>query len=146
MTMLLTRTSSTTLPRPRVDLMRMPRSVPSNVQLEIAMFRTPPVISLPIDHAAVAVHHRAVGDGDVLDGTADASAPALREPDLIVMQSSPTLMWQSEMCTLRDESGLMPSVLGESSGLSTVTPRMVTSSQATGLIVQNGGFFTRDVA
>lgn len=47
-TTLLTRISSTTPPRPRVDLIRMPRSVPSKTQLLMVTFFTPPLISLPI--------------------------------------------------------------------------------------------------
>ena len=45
------------------------------------------------------------------------------------MQSSPTLMWQSEICTFRQESGLMPSVFGESSGFLIEMPVTVTLSQ-----------------
>jgi len=56
------------------------------------------------------------------------------------MQSSPVAMVESEMWMLRDDSGLMPSVLGEPSGLSMVTPRTTTPSQYTGWMVQNGGF------
>src|SRR6185436_281197 len=42
------------------------------------------------------------------------------------------------MRTRRHESGLIPSVLGESAGLIMVTPRMLTFWQWTGLIVQLG--------
>src|SRR5579859_7842545 len=66
--------------------------------------------------------------------------PFASRPDLIVMQSSPTLIWQSEMRMLRQESGLMPSVLGEVGGLMMVTPRTLTSSQYTGVTFQNGEF------
>ncbi|MNQ92194.1 hypothetical protein D3C85_1076110 [compost metagenome] len=58
-------------------------------------------------------------------------------PDLMVIQSSPTLMWQSEMCTFLHDSGLMPSVLGEC-GLLMVTAWTLTFSQNSGLTVQNG--------
>src|SRR5574340_1036135 len=66
------------------------------------------------------------------------SGGSVSMPDLSVMQSSPTSMWQFEMWTWRHESGLMPSVLGESAGLTIVTLSMVTFSQRTGLIVHAG--------
>src|SRR5690349_14635406 len=59
-------------------------------------------------------------------------------PDLSVIQSSPTSTWQLEICTFRQESGLMPSVLGESGGLRIMTLLTVTHSQRTGLMVQLG--------
>ena len=58
-------------------------------------------------------------------------------PDLIVMQSSPTDIWQSLICTLRQDSGFTPSVFGEGA-LSMVIPFMVTLSQNSGLTVQKG--------
>jgi hypothetical protein len=60
-------------------------------------------------------------------------------PDLIVMQSSPTDIWQSLICTLRQDSGFTPSVFGEGA-LSMVIPFMVTLSQNSGLTVQKGEF------
>ncbi len=65
--------------------------------------------------------------------------PSSSRPDLIVIQSSPTLIWQSEICTFLQDEGLMPSVLGEC-GLLIVTPVIVTLSQKTGFMVQNGEF------
>src|SRR5512145_2186390 len=59
-------------------------------------------------------------------------------PDLMAIQSSPALIEQSEICTLLHESGLIPSVLGESAGLAIVTLWMVRLLQRTGLIVQLG--------
>ena len=115
-TMLLTRTSSTTPPRPRVDLMRMPRSVPSKTQFEIAMLRTPPDISLPMTTPpwpCSMVQFVMVWFS--------AGRPILRpwrsRPDLIVMQSSPALMWQSEMWTLRHDSGIDPVGVGRVVGV-----------------------------
>ena len=58
-------------------------------------------------------------------------------PDFIVIQSSPTEIWQSLICTLRHDSGLIPSVLGEGT-LSIVMPLMVTLSQNSGFTVQKG--------
>src|SRR5262245_50397736 len=46
------------------------------------------------------------------------------------------------MRTFRHESGLMPSVFGESGGLTTVTAWIVTLSHASGLIVHMGEFFS----
>lgn len=62
--------------------------------------------------------------------------PSASRPDLMVMQSSPTLIKQSEMRTFRQELGLMPSVLGplgSLDGLLIVTPCIVTLSQNAGL-------------
>ena len=59
-------------------------------------------------------------------------------PDLRVMQSSPTSTWQLVMWTLRQDSGLMPSVLGEWGGLCIVSLSTVTFSQALGWNVQLG--------
>src|SRR6267154_2063745 len=44
------------------------------------------------------------------------------------------------MRMLRQESGLMPSVLGDVEGLMIVTPRTLTFSQKTGVTFQNGEF------
>ena len=115
MTRLLMRTFSITPPRPRVDLMRMPLSVPSNTQLSTTMFFTPPDISLPIDrpcpwsNVQLTMVQFSIGF--------PTRRPSASRPDLMVMQSSPTSIRQSEMCTLRQESGLMPSVFGEVAGL-----------------------------
>src|SRR3989449_8269124 len=68
------------------------------------------------------------------------SGSSVSMPDFSVMQSSPTSMWQSEIRTSRHESGLMPSVFGESAGLKIVTFVAVTFSQRTGLMVQAGEF------
>ena len=68
------------------------------------------------------------------------SGSSVSMPDFSVMQSSPTSMWQSEIRTSRHESGLMPSVFGESGGLKIVTLVTVTFSQRTGLMVQAGEF------
>ena len=89
--MLLTRTSSTTPPRPRVDLMRIPRSVPWKTQFDIAMRRTPPAISLPIDTPP---WPRSIVQ--LVMVTFSTGRPTFRpcasRPDLIAMQSSPVLM------------------------------------------------------
>src|SRR5438128_3136775 len=55
------------------------------------------------------------------------------------MQSSPTLMWQLEICTYLQLSGFIPSVFGDS-GLLIVTPVTVTFSQNSGFTVQKGEF------
>src|SRR5207247_4044885 len=68
------------------------------------------------------------------------SGSSVSMPDFSVMQSSPTSMWQSEIRTSRHESGLMPSVFGESGGLKIVTFLTATFSQRTGLMVQAGEF------
>src|SRR5437016_1780566 len=114
-TRLLARISSTTPPRPRRDLNRSPRSVPTSTQLDIVTFLTEPLISLPktippwpcsnVQLVMVIFSH-----------ALSSRRPSSSLPDLIVMQSSPTSTWQLEMCTLRHESGLMPSVLGEFGG------------------------------
>ena len=137
-----TRSSSTTPPRPREDFKRIPASVPSNIQLEIATLLTPPDISLPITtppcpesiiQLVIVIFSQAF----------PYLRPSASRPDFIVMQSSPTLMKQSEMRTFRHEVGLIPSVLGPfgfSDGLCIVTPCTTTSSQNAGLIVQKGEF------
>src|SRR2546425_8166199 len=66
------------------------------------------------------------------------SGSSVSMPDFRVMQSSPTSMWQSEMRTSRHESGLIPSVFGESAGLGMVTRGTVTLLQRPGLIVHAG--------
>src|SRR5438876_9559711 len=68
------------------------------------------------------------------------SGSSVSMPDFSVMQSSPTSMWQSEMRTSRHESGLMPSVFGESGGLKIVTVLTARFSQRPGLVVQAGQF------
>src|SRR5207247_4824476 len=68
------------------------------------------------------------------------SGSSVSMPDFSVMQSSPTSMWQSEMRTSRHESGLIPSVFGESAGLVMVTRVTVTFWQRTGLSVHAGEF------
>ena len=67
--------------------------------------------------------------------------PSASRPDLIVIQSSPTLIKQSEIRTFRQEDGFIPSVLGpfgSFEGLLIVTPCTVTLSQKAGFIVQKG--------
>ena len=83
--------------------------------------------------------HGAVGDSDILARYSQNDGPAHLLPDLIVMQSSPTDIWQSLICTLRQDSGFTPSVFGEGA-LSMVIPFMVTLSQNSGLTVQKGEF------
>ena len=130
-----TLTSSTTPPRPRRLLMRMPRSVPSNTHPAMDTRRMPPLISLPsttppwpctIVQPVMAMFSQ---------GTFSSASSV---PALTAMQSSPTSMWQPVMRTLRQLSGSMPSVLGESNGLTIVSLSIVTSSQRTGWIVQLG--------
>ena len=137
-TTLLTRISSTTPPLPRVDLIRIPRSVPSNTQLEIVTLRTLPLISLPITTPPCPESMVQLVIVIFSQGTPKRRACASL-PDLIVMQSSPTDIWQSLICTLRQDSGFTPSVFGEGA-LSMVIPFMVTLSQNSGLTVQKGEF------
>ena len=124
MTMLSTRICSTTPPRPRDAFSRIPASVPSKTQFEMVTRFTPPDISLPITtppcpesmiQLVIVMFSQAF----------PYLRPSASRPDLMVMQSSPTLMKQSEMRTLRQEVGLMPSVLGPLgflSGFLMVTP------------------------
>ena len=135
-TTLLTRMSSTTPPLPRVDLMRIPRSVPSNTQLEIVTLRTLPLISLPITTPTWPESMVQLVMVIFSQGTPKRRACASL-PDLIVMQSSPTDIWQSLICTLRQDSGLTPSVFGEGA-LSIVIPFIITLSQNSGFTVQKG--------
>ncbi len=51
MTQLSKRKFSRTPPRPRMDLMRMPQSVPTETQLLAVMLRMPPEVSLPMTTA-----------------------------------------------------------------------------------------------
>ena len=92
--------------------------------------RTPPLISLPmttppcpctIVQPVIVMFSHGTRSGE-------ASVPAL-----MVMQSSPTSMWQSLIRTFRHDSGLMPSVLGESGGLVIRTPDTLTSWQSNGV-------------
>ena len=72
--------------------------------------------------------------------------PSASRPDLMVIQSSPTLIKQSEIRTFRQELGLIPSVfgpLGLLDGLLMVTPCIVTLSQKAGLTVQKGELMRR---
>src|SRR5207253_794995 len=64
--------------------------------------------------------------------------PSVSLPLLIVMQSSPTSIWQFEIRTFRHDSGLIPSVFGDSGGFWIVTLSIITLSHASGLIVQYG--------
>src|SRR5271154_5491139 len=107
-------------------------------QLAIVRIFTPPDISLPMDRPRPP---RSVQLTIVqFSSGRPARRPLASRPDLMVMQSSPTLMLQSEMRILRQESGLMPSVLGDVVGLEMVTPRTLTFSQNTGVMFQNGEF------
>jgi hypothetical protein len=65
--------------------------------------------------------------------------PSSSLPDFMVMQSSPTLIWQFEIWTLVQDEGLIPSVFGEC-GLKIEIPVTVTLSQNSGFIVQKGEF------
>src|SRR5690554_2426636 len=139
-TILSTRISSTTPPRPRADFSLMPRSVPSKTQLEMVTLRTLPDTSLPITTppwplsiVQLVMVTFSVGTFHFL--------PSISRPDFMVIESSPTLMWQSEIRTLRHEVGLIPSVLGEG-GLLMVTPRIVILSENAGLMVQKGELTT----
>ena len=62
--------------------------------------------------------------------------PSALRPDLIAMQSSPVSNVQFSMSTLRHDSGSQPSLFGP--WLLTVTPRIVTFSQSTGLRIHIG--------
>ena len=123
-------------PRPRVDFRRIPRSVPSKTQLLMVTFFTPPLISLPITTPPCPLNMVQLVIVIFSQGTPSLRACRSR-PDLMVMQSSPTEMWQSQMCTFLHDSGLMPSVLGEGT-LWMVMPLMVTLSQNSGFTVQKG--------
>jgi len=90
-TTLLTRMSSTAPPRPRVVLMRMPRSVPSKMQLLIVTLRTPPDISLPMTTPPWPSNIVQLVTVMFSQGR-PTRRPSASRPDLIVMQSSPTLI------------------------------------------------------
>ena len=124
-----TDTSSTLPPRPRRDLMRMPLSVPSNTQPVIATRRMSPLISLPSTTPPCPC---TIVQPVMVTFSQGTRCSASSVPALTAMQSSPTSIWQSLMRTLRQLSGSMPSVLGESDGLTTVSPRMETFSQRSG--------------
>ena len=134
-----TDTSSTLPPRPRRDLMRMPRSVPSNTQPEIATRRMLPLISLP---STTPPWPCTIVQPVTVMFSQGMAWSASSVPALMAMQSSPTSMWQALMRTLRQLSGSMPSVLGESDGFTTVRPWIVTFSQHSGCTVQAGLFVT----
>src|SRR5699024_1895402 len=135
MTTVLTRTFSTVPPRSRRVFSRIPRSDPWNTQLLITMLRTPPLISLPITTPPCprTIVHPVMVTFSVATRSGVRSVPALS-----AMQSSPTSMWQSLMRTLRQDSGSMPSVFGESAGLWMCRFVRVTSSQREGCTVQAG--------
>src|SRR5690606_28720992 len=137
-TILETRISSTTPPLPLAVLSRMPRSVPSKTQFEIVTFFIPPDTSLPITTPPCPLSIVQLVIVTFSVGVAHLR-PSASRPDLMVIQSSPTLIWQSEICTFLHEVGLMPSVLGDG-GLKIVTPVIRILSQKAGLIVQNGLF------
>src|SRR6185295_19781894 len=63
-------------------------------------------------------------------------------PDLIEMQSSPVEKWTPTMRTSSHESGLMPSVLGESKGASILMLAMVMPFERKGCSVHDGEFLT----
>ena len=54
------------------------------------------------DDAAVPVHHGAIGDRHILQGTRGRQSSL---PDLKTMHSSPTSTWQLAIWTLRQDSG-----------------------------------------
>ena len=62
--------------------------------------------------------------------------PSALRPDLMAMQSSPVSNVQFSISTSRHDSGSQPSLFGP--WLSTVTPRIVTFSQSTGLRIHIG--------
>ena len=141
MTILLIRTSWTTPPRPRCVFRRMPRSVPSKTQLLMTTFFTPPDISLPITTPPCPASMVKLVIVIFSQGLF-TRRPSSSLPHLIAMQSSPTSMWQFEIRTFRHESGLIPSVFGESFGLIMVRSCTVTFSQYTGFTVQAGEFLS----
>src|SRR5690606_38871757 len=137
-TTLETRISSTTPPLPLAVLSRIPRSVPSKTQFEMVTFLIPPETSLPMTTPPCPLSIVQLVMVTFSVGVAHLR-PSASRPDLIVMQSSPTLMWQSEMCTFLQEVGLIPSVFGDG-GLKIVTPVILILSQKAGLMVQKGLF------
>lgn len=71
------------------------------------------------------------------------SRPALSLPDLIATASSPQCSTlKLRITTFEQESGSIPSVLGEFGGAEYVTFSKSRLSQAYGCIAQNGGFCT----
>ena len=83
----------------------IPRSVPSKTQLLMVTFFTPPLISLPITTPPCPLNMVQLVMVIFSQGTPSLRACKSR-PDLMVMQSSPTEMWQSLMCTFLQDSGL----------------------------------------
>src|SRR5262245_8944666 len=130
---------STIPPRPRCDLTRIPISVPRKTQLETVTFRTPPDISLPIVTPPCPLYIT-----QLVIVISSEALPILRPsslvPDLIAMQSSPTSIRQLEICTFLQASGLMPSVLGDGTGASIVTPSTRTLSHSRKCKFQDGEF------
>src|SRR5690606_28788011 len=137
-TILETRISSTTPPLPLAVFNRIPRSVPSKTQFEIVTFFIPPETSLPITTPPCPLSIVQLVMVTFSVGVAHLR-PSASRPDLIVIQSSPTLIWQSEICTFLHEVGFIPSVFGDG-GLNMVTPVILILLQKAGLIVQKGLF------
>ena len=135
-TILFTLIFSTTPPRPRVDFRRIPRSVPSKTQLEMVMLRTLPLISLPITTPPCPESIVQFVTVIFSQGVAKRR-PCKSRPLLMVIQSSPTEIWQSEICTFLHDSGLIPSVLGDF-GLIMVNPVILIFSLNCGFTVQKG--------
>src|SRR4051812_47879945 len=105
MTMLFARMSSTTPPLPRRDLNRNPRSVPTKTQLEIVTLRIDPDISDPKTTPPCPCIIVQLVTVTFSVGRC-SFRPSSSVPHLSVTQSSPTSIRQSEMCTLRHDSGL----------------------------------------
>src|SRR5215471_14823891 len=117
---------SMTPPRPRMDLMRSPRSVPLNSQSVTYTFFTPPDISLPMPTPpwpSAPFTRRTT----MFSLGRFTRQPSSLSPDLMMMQSSPVLNDESSMSTFLHESGSMPSLFGPS--VTTFTPRMITFSE-----------------
>lgn len=102
------RISSTTPPRPREAFKRIPASVPSKTQLDIATSLHPADISLPIT-TPPCPESMIISDCQILTRFLYLR-PSASRPDFMVIQS-PTLIKQSEIRTLL-QVGLIPSVLG----------------------------------
>ncbi|MNN41332.1 hypothetical protein D3C81_1554470 [compost metagenome] len=136
-TILLTRISSMVPPRPRRDFMRIPRSVSLNTQLLIVTLRISPLISLPSTTAPC--------PWTIVQPMIEIFSQGIRSavssvPALIAMQSSPTSILQLLIRTPEQDSGLIPSVFGESAGFRIEILSMVTLLHRIGLTVQLGEF------
>jgi hypothetical protein len=115
-----------TPPRPRIDLMRSPRSVPTKSESVTHTLRTPPDISLPITTPPwprSPCRRRTT----MFSLGLPTRQPSSFRPDLITTQSSPVLKKESSIRTFRLESGLQPSLFGPL--VSTLTLRTITFSE-----------------